>query len=507
MSGTAAGGPVDVFVSYAGPDQQWAEWAAWQLEEAGYSVELDVWDWAAGENVLLRMSDALDRARVVLALWSPEYFQQSRLTTAEWTAVMARPGQRRLVPVRLTAVDPPPILRSLLWRDLFGMDKPRAKEELLAAVGGPRRPLAEPGFPGAAGGRVGDRQRPQVEPEFPGGATRPAIQRHILLLVGCAIFAFMGVAYVVFHLRPYRQPPPLLATLTGHARGVVGVAFSPDRTTLASCSSDSSIRLWDVTTQRTTATLLGHDSGVYSVAFTPDGKTLASAGHDNTVRLWDLATKQSTATLTGHTSPVRSVVFSPGGKTLASASFNNAIRLWDVTDPVHPTPLSQPRTAETSGIYSIVFRPDGKTLASANGDGTIRLWSLATKQTTATLSGHTGAVYTVAFSPDRKIFASGGIDGLVRLWEVADPAHPKVLGQPLTGHTSRIYSVAFSPDGKTLASASGDGTIRLWSLATKQTTATLTGQAEAVQSVAFSPDGKTLASAGTDKSVRLWRVD
>ena len=38
----------DFFVSYAGADQEWAEWVAWQLEQAGYSVELDVWDWPAG---------------------------------------------------------------------------------------------------------------------------------------------------------------------------------------------------------------------------------------------------------------------------------------------------------------------------------------------------------------------------------------------------------------------------------------------------------------------------
>lgn len=41
---------VDFFVSHAGRDQAWAEWVAWHLVEAGYTVELDSWDWAAGEN-------------------------------------------------------------------------------------------------------------------------------------------------------------------------------------------------------------------------------------------------------------------------------------------------------------------------------------------------------------------------------------------------------------------------------------------------------------------------
>src|SRR5215813_6141669 len=79
---------LDVFVSYAGPDRSWAEWAASQLRTAGYSVELDA-DWQAGDNVVLRMNDALERAGRILMLWSPAYFERNRFTTDEWTAPMA----------------------------------------------------------------------------------------------------------------------------------------------------------------------------------------------------------------------------------------------------------------------------------------------------------------------------------------------------------------------------------------------------------------------------------
>lgn len=56
------GDRIDFFVSHAGTDRAGAEWVAWQLMDAGYSLELDIWDWATGRNFVTAMSDALERA-------------------------------------------------------------------------------------------------------------------------------------------------------------------------------------------------------------------------------------------------------------------------------------------------------------------------------------------------------------------------------------------------------------------------------------------------------------
>ena len=61
---------IDFFVSHAGADRAWAEWVAWQLTDAGYTVELDVWDWAAGRNFVTALSDALDPCDRVVAMFS-----------------------------------------------------------------------------------------------------------------------------------------------------------------------------------------------------------------------------------------------------------------------------------------------------------------------------------------------------------------------------------------------------------------------------------------------------
>ena len=61
----------DFFISHAGRDTAWAEWLAWQLQQAGYTVELDVWDWAPGEDFVARMAAALESADRLLAEWRP----------------------------------------------------------------------------------------------------------------------------------------------------------------------------------------------------------------------------------------------------------------------------------------------------------------------------------------------------------------------------------------------------------------------------------------------------
>ena len=108
-------------VSHAGADRAWAEWVAWQLTAAGYTVELDVWDWAAGRNFETAMSDALDRCDRVVALFSAAYFDRSRYTTEEWSAAVVHlPGMGdRLVPVRVEPVSAgqvPALLRPLVSR-------------------------------------------------------------------------------------------------------------------------------------------------------------------------------------------------------------------------------------------------------------------------------------------------------------------------------------------------------------------------------------------------------
>jgi hypothetical protein len=51
----------DFFISYSNVDSVWAEWIAWQLVAAGYTVIHQSWDFKPGSNFVLAMDRLLHR--------------------------------------------------------------------------------------------------------------------------------------------------------------------------------------------------------------------------------------------------------------------------------------------------------------------------------------------------------------------------------------------------------------------------------------------------------------
>lgn len=314
----------------------------------------------------------------------------------------------------------------------------------------------------------------------------------------------------------------LVQPLRGHTDSVMSITFSPDSRLLASASADKTIRIWDRGTGKQIGLPLdGHDNWVMGVAFSPSGKMLASASWDNSVRLWNVMTGQQMGEpLKDHTADVWSVTFSPDGSRLASAGEDRKIRLWDV---LSHQPIGKPLQGHDDAIFSVVFSPDGRLLASASRDRSVRLWNASTGESVGSpFRGHEELVHDVVFSPDSQVVASASRDNSIRFWAVnerirADPRQRgrfiggNQIGEPLRGHRDDVSKLAFSPDGSRLASASWDKTVAIWDLPTVLTHHPPPRIGEPydtadhpVNSVAFSADGRLLASAGGDSTVRLW---
>jgi hypothetical protein len=143
----------DFFISYNRADITWAEWIAWELEEAGYATIVQAWDFRPGFNFAVRMDQALKEAERVVAVLSPEYLA-AEFTHSEWAAgfVEDPKGQEGvLLPVRVKECAPKGLLKTIVHIDLVGLEETTAKQALLDGVKTERaKPPVKPRFPGAS---------------------------------------------------------------------------------------------------------------------------------------------------------------------------------------------------------------------------------------------------------------------------------------------------------------------------------------------------------------------
>ena len=140
----------DFFISYTGSDRQWAEWIASQLEEAGYTLFIQAWDFRPGSNFVAEMDNAAKCAERTLMVLSPAYLE-SDYAFAEWAAAFRHDPKgthRRLLPVRIEPCKVDGLLGPVVYIDLVSLDEAQARERLLAGVQEGRAKPAMVAFPG-----------------------------------------------------------------------------------------------------------------------------------------------------------------------------------------------------------------------------------------------------------------------------------------------------------------------------------------------------------------------
>jgi hypothetical protein len=167
VAGERAASEWDFFVSYTQKDRVWAEWIAWTLEEDGYRVLVQAWDFVPGTNWIQSMQAGTAEAARTIAVLSSDYLE-SVFGGAEWQAAWAQDPDgtgRKLLTVRVADCDRPGLLAGVVGIDLFGQPEATAKARVLrmvdSATAGRAKPAGKPGFPGA--GRAVPRQA-----RFPG---------------------------------------------------------------------------------------------------------------------------------------------------------------------------------------------------------------------------------------------------------------------------------------------------------------------------------------------------
>ena len=159
----------DFFITYHNADRFWAEWIAWHLENANYTVIFPAWDFHVLTDFKLETQKALAAAKYIIAVLSPDYLalrknQEARTTFFHADMINER---KRLIPIQVRECGSrlQKFVGSMIYIDIAGYDKESALTILLdhiqAAIHGkPIRPTSPPFFPGSE-------KASQTKPPFP----------------------------------------------------------------------------------------------------------------------------------------------------------------------------------------------------------------------------------------------------------------------------------------------------------------------------------------------------
>ena len=158
----------DFFISYNSADKDYAEWIAWQLEEANYTTVIQAWDFRPGNDFILEMQKAASSANQTIAVLSDNYLN-ALYTHPEWSSAFAddpKGDKRKLIGVRVSKCQLEGMLKNRIYIDLAVIsDKKTAKKILLEGVKeGRNKPASEPSFPG--------KTDEEEKPNFPGVGTK-----------------------------------------------------------------------------------------------------------------------------------------------------------------------------------------------------------------------------------------------------------------------------------------------------------------------------------------------
>ncbi len=164
------------------------------------------------------------------------------------------------------------------------------------------------------------------------GQTKGTIQTNqyvgSLKLLNKNIHLAVGLGYPINDINIYNiNDGNLVSSLKGHISLVNDlVQLSAD--TLASSSSDKTVRIWNLTTNTCKFILTRHTDWVFGLKqITPS--ILASGSHDATIKLWDITSGQLIRTLTGHTRWIDMSIDLLNSQTLVSGSEDGTLKLWN----------------------------------------------------------------------------------------------------------------------------------------------------------------------------------
>ncbi len=255
----------------------------------------------------------------------------------------------------------------------------------------------------------------------------------------------------------------------GNGGRTAALAFDPDGRTLACGGQDRAVELRDAETFALRKTCSGHAGPVTSLAFAGGGR-LVSGGTDTTVRVWDVSSGEQLWARRGHYAPVRCVAIQPETGRIYSGSDDVTIKAWRADKSQE----SEAYRLHQGAATAVAFSPDGSALVSVGLDGAVWQIDPTGERQPRRLLQVQRPLRQVRFLPDgQTLLAAGGDeepgreDGVIRF---LDARRGRVSEEMDTG-LALVSSLSVSRDGRRLSvvgrTRQEQSVVQVWDLAAR----------------------------------------
>jgi len=203
----------------------------------------------------------------------------------------------------------------------------------------------------------------------------------------------------------------------------------------------------------------GHSDSVDKISWHPESDSiLASTSSDKTLKIWDIRTQKSVNTekLSGSNS---AVAWNPNGSIIAVSNKEDMISFYD-----YKTFKLIKHIKTKTGINEFAWDKSASCLFLATEQGHIQVLNGQKLHNThlAQLECHTAACHTISMDPQDRYFATGGADALVCLWDL----HEMACIRTFSNLEFKLTQIGFSHDGEMLATASKDEKVAIFNVGT-----------------------------------------
>ncbi|GLA23006.1 hypothetical protein CBS147343_4574 [Aspergillus niger] len=238
---------------------------------------------------------------------------------------------------------------------------------------------------------------------------------------------------------PERSQVKYSTELRGHTAGIEKVVFNPVRDSeLASCSTDGTVRVWDVRS-KTCVSRLDVGGEAFTLSWSADGRVMIVGRKDDTLIPISV---ESPSTPTIHPDgPLNAAATQQQQKPTFTPSTYTAL------EP-HPQPI-QTNATTFSHHMSTPSSPDLHLFATT-GEGTVKIISYPSFDILHTLHAHTSACLSISLAPTGRYLAVGGSDALISLWDTTDWICKRTVS---SNNGGAVRGVSWSFDGRFICGA------------------------------------------------------